>query len=214
MGRMLIGVYFRLCPPSIQAEHLFTACYEKDESLATLRHRVGIQLDRGKMQALHKQAEAMSGIPRAAVEEARGANLYNRIGAEKLGLISEKFYEGVYNSDGWFRVLFANTTREAATRNQREFLAQEFGGPRLYEMRKGCTMLLGRHGPYAIDGRAAKRWVEIMEGAVKEAGVDGEEEKLLVRYFQHMAWVVVFGRELVNPRRTVGYFGKHQLGEV
>lgn len=166
------------------------------------------------MKALHARAETASGIPRSAVEEARGAKLYEKLGAEKIHALSSAFYKRVYDDEQWFRMLFANTTREAAIRNQTEFLTQEFGGPRLYEERKGCTMLLGRHGPYAVDGRAARKWVEIMEGAVEDTGIGGEVREMLLGYFRHMAWVVVFGRELVNSGRTVGYYGKHQEGEV
>lgn len=164
--------------------------------------------------SLHTQAEAASGVSYRAVELARSSNLYERIGAEKLASMSGAFYERVYSDEPWFRGLFANTTRAAATRNQVEFLAQEFGGPRLYEERKGATMLLGRHGPYAVDAKAAERWLTHMEASVEEVGIEGDEKPILLGYFRHMAWYVVYGRELVNPARTVGYYGKHREGEI
>lgn len=166
------------------------------------------------LKELHRRAEQCSGVPYTTVQAARAANLYDRIGAERLAKLSEHFYERVYADEGWFRSLFASTTKEAATRNQREFLAQEFGGPREYERRKGCTAILGRHGPYAVDKHAAERWLIHMEGAVKECGIEGECQRLLMGYFRHMAWYVVFGKELVNGERTVGYFGKHCEGQV
>lgn len=164
--------------------------------------------------SLRANAEAASGVSYAAVELARSSSLYERIGSEKLAAMSAAFYERVYSDDAWFRGLFANTTRAAATRNQVEFLAQEFGGPRLYEERKGKTMLLGRHGPYAVDPKAAQRWLTHMEAAVEEVAIEGEEKQILMGYFRHMAWYVVFGRELVNPARTVGYYGKHREGDI
>lgn len=164
--------------------------------------------------ALHAQAAAASSVPFSAVEEARAAGLYMRIGAEKLASLSAAFYERVYSDEPWFRALFASTSRAAATRNQVEFHAQEFGGPRLYEERKGPTMLLGRHGPYAIGKREAERWLALMEAAIDDVAIVGEEAALLRGYFRHMAWYIVYGRELVNPARTVGYYGKHQEGEV
>lgn len=166
------------------------------------------------LKQLHHRAEQRSGVPRDAVQAARDGNLYERIGAKRLGELSERFYERVYADEGWFRGIFANSTREDATRNQREFLAQEFGGPRDYEKRKGWTALLGRHGAYAVDGRAAERWLTHMEGAVGEVGIEGECRELVMGYFRHMAWYVVFGRELVNGERTVGYYGKHRQGHV
>lgn len=166
------------------------------------------------LKELHRRAEQCSGVPYTTVQAARAANLYDRIGAERLAKLSEHFYERVYADEGWFRSLFASTTKEAATRNQREFLAQEFGGPREYERRKGCTAILGRHGPYAVDKHAAERWLIHMEGAVTECGIEGECQRLLMGYFRHMAWYVVFGKELLNGERTVGYFGKHCEGQV
>lgn len=166
------------------------------------------------MQRLRQLAESECGVPYDAVEEARKANLYERIGRDKLALLSEAFYARVYADEEWFRNLFANTTREAAIRNQREFFAQEFGGPRDYELRKGHTALLGRHGPYAIEENAARRWLELMNLALHDVEIEGENRRLIWNYLNHMAWFVVHGRKLVNGMRTVGYYGKHREGQV
>lgn len=166
------------------------------------------------MQKLKEQAEAQSGVPFSAVEQARQANIYQTLGADRLSSLSTAFYERVYADEAWFRSLFANTTKEAATRNQKEFLAQQFGGPADYQQRKGPAVLLARHGPYAVDARAAPRWLEHMFGAMRDVGIDGDVGRLMQRYFQHMAWFIVFGRLLVNPGRTVGYFAKHVEGQA
>lgn len=169
------------------------------------------------LRELRRRAEDLSGVPYSAVEAAKAAKIYESLGYDMLHRLSEAFYRRVYGNETWFRSLFANTTRAAAIQNQVEFLTQEFGGPRLYEQRKGCTMLLGRHGMYGIDGKAAKRWLECMEGALSDVGIgcdDDEIGMLLMRYFRHMAWYVVVGLELVNGQRVVGYFGKKKEGEV
>lgn len=170
------------------------------------------------MQRLHAVCKAESGVPYSAVVAVRAGNLYARIGRDKLAELSDAFCERVYSSDEglrWFRGLFANTTREAATRNQREFFAQEFGGSRAYEERKGHTALLGRHGPYAIDERAGRQWLAFMMQAVDDVGIEDEEcKQLLIGYMRHMSCYVVHGRKLVNGMRTVGYCGRHREGEV
>lgn len=166
------------------------------------------------MQRLRAEAEAHSGVPYSAVEEARAANLYARLGADTFTRLSAEFYARVYGDEAWFRALFANTTQEAAARNQREFLTQEFGGPPLYRARKGCTSLLARHGPYAVTHAARHRWLAHMEGACRAAVGDEQCFALLMAYFRHMAAFVVVGRELVNPARTVGYYGVHREGET
>lgn len=166
------------------------------------------------MQRLRQLAEAESGVPHSAVEEARQAKLYERIGRDKLASLSEAFYTRVYADEQWFRGLFANTTRDVAVQNQREFFAQEFGGPREYEARKGHTALLGRHGPYAVDENAGRRWLKLMMLAIEDVSIDGECKQLLSNYMQHMAWFVVHGRKLVSGMRTVGYYGKHAEGQA
>lgn len=166
------------------------------------------------MQRLHDLAEADSGTPYSAVTEARSANLYHLIGAGKLSALSTAFYTRVYADEPWFRAIFANTTRAAAEQNQRDFLAQEFGGPRAYEARKGHTALIGRHGPYTVDARAAQRWVALMFSAIDDVAINGQLKQLLRGYFSHMAYFIVHGKQLVSPMRTVGYYGKHTEGEV
>ncbi len=167
------------------------------------------------MQKLREDAERKSGVPFTAVEKARSAKLYERLGLEVFKKLSTAFYERVYSDEQWFRDIFANTTRAAATRNQYEFLVQEFGGPPLYEERKGHTALLGRHSPYPISHAAAKRWLEHMKSALESVPeIDAETRETMFAYFQHMASFIVYGKELLNPTRTVGYFGKHGEGEV
>lgn len=167
------------------------------------------------MQGLRTEAEAASGVSWAAVEAAREAGLYDRIGGTKLMLLSENFYARVYVDEAWFRDLFSATPKEEAIQNQQDFFAQEFGGPPLYQLRKGHTAILGRHGPYNIDARAARRWLELMLAAIDDTNIGEDEGRtLLVHYFQHMAWYIVFGRKMLNNMRTVGYYSKHKEGHV
>lgn len=166
------------------------------------------------MKRLRTQAQERSGVAFSAVEQARNACLYERLGWDVICRLSDEFYQRVYSDEEWFRSIFANTTRAAASRNQREFLAQEFGGPTLYTDRKGHMAILGRHGPYPVDERAGERWLVHMEGAVNSVVMDEECRDLLLGYFRHMAWFVVYGQELVSGMRTVGYFGKHREGQV
>ncbi len=165
---------------------------------------------------LRKQAEELSGVPYSAVEVAKAADLYSRIGESTIRALSTAFYDGVYGDETGFRDIFANTTKEQAVRNQYEFLVQEFGGPRLYEARKGHTALLGRHAPYPVTHDAAKTWLRHMSAALEkmENEISASDRRMLLDYFRHMAAYVVVGRELLNPARSVGYFGKHREGDT
>lgn len=166
------------------------------------------------MQQLRAQAFAASGEPYASVEAAQNACLYERLGQNTFFRLSEEFYDRVYSDEAWFRDIFSNSTRAQAVQNQREFLIQTFGGPPFYRDRKGHTALLGRHGPYNISDVAAERWLGHMHAAVHSVVEDEECRELLMGYFRHMAWFVVYGKELVSGMRTVGYYGKHHEGQV
>lgn len=167
------------------------------------------------MQQLRENAEGKSGVPYSAVEKARAAGLYERIGVDGFKRLSAEFYNRVYSDEAWFRAIFSNTTKAAAIRNQFEFLVQDLGGPHLYEARKGHTALLGRHAPYPVTHEAAARWLQHMHAALEcVPEIDAEARLVLRDYFTHMASFVVFGKEMLNPLRTVGYFGKHKEGHV
>jgi truncated hemoglobin YjbI len=168
--------------------------------------------------ALHREAEVASGVDRARADVAKSLSpsIFERHGEKLFVALARAFYARVY-ADTSFRALFANTTREAAERNQREFLMQEFGDERrLYERRKGATALIGRHAPYPVFAGGARVWLEMMEGAladVEEGGLcDVEVRAALVQYFRFTAHYIVCGRELLNPGRTVGYYGRHEGG--
>jgi truncated hemoglobin YjbI len=169
---------------------------------------------------LHDEAEIASGVSSARAEAAKHLrpSIFERHGEGFFAGLAKAFYSRVYE-DAAFRVLFANTTREAAERNQREYLQQEFGDSRaLYERRKGATALIGRHAPYPVFAGGAAVWLAHMEAALSEIEEEGLCDRhvriLLTDYFRFTAHYIVCGRELVNPRRTVGYDGRHEEGRT
>lgn len=145
-------------------------------------------------------------------------SLYSRLGGEFFHELCHSFYGRVY-ADSYLREIFSNTTREAAERNQREYLMQTFGDTsEPYRRRKGCTAIIGRHAPYAVDQDTASRWLHHMRGSLQEVHeknmCDDDCRQMLDDYFRFMAQYIVEGRKLLNPARTVGYYGKHAQGQV
>ena len=65
----------------------------------------------------------------------------------------------------------------------------------MYSQKKGkYTRLVGRHANYNIGPRAAERWVEHMEAAMKEHAViktDDQARKALSNYFRYTAHYIV-----------------------
>ena len=170
--------------------------------------------------SLHDMAAEKSGVSRERGEAAgkMQPSIFERHGEAFFKALACEFYERVY-ADAVFRQLFANTTREAAIRNQWEMLSQTFGDERrLYEVRKGHLALIGRHAPYPIDEEAGKVWLKHMDSSLKKLRADGlgddETVDKLVDYFRFTASYVVVGKDWMNPCRTVGYYGRHSEGNV
>ena len=120
-------------------------------------------------------------------------SLYERIGNEAgFQRLSQLFYDSIYDGigargggndsdrqnnnndddtdddDAWFRGIFASSTKVEAIDNQYRFLVQTFGGPNLYQQKKGHARLVGRHAAYPIGSAAAVRWLFHMHRAVTQ----------------------------------------------
>jgi hypothetical protein len=73
----------------------------------------------------------------------------------------------------------------------------------LIRQKKGkYTRLVGRHANYNIGSRAAVRWTEHMEAAVKEHSklIDDQEAKeALIKYFRYTAHYIVAASDFMRP---------------
>lgn len=78
---------------------------------------------------------------------------------------------------------------------RQRFFVQSFGGPALYEEKKGkYTRLAGRHASYNIGPKAAERWVTHMLQAMQEhpeIAADLEAYAALEKYFRFTAYYLV-----------------------
>lgn len=169
------------------------------------------------MQALQKIALEKSGVSSEESVEIDKLNLYDRLGPSTIRSISEGFYDRVYAQNGWFREIFANVEKETAMNNQYLFLVERFGGPRLYTAKKGYAALIGRHGPYRVDDKSAKLWLQCMEESLESIEtIEPDTKDIIMKYFNHMAYYISAGKSLVNGSRLVGYAqrpgGYHQGG--
>ncbi|MFL5686219.1 MAG: globin [Chloroflexota bacterium] len=76
-----------------------------------------------------------------------------------------RFYAGV-DTDPILRPLYPESDLAGAQRRLTLFLAQYWGGPRSYDDERGHPRLRMRHAPFAIDGAARDRWLELMRAAL------------------------------------------------
>ena len=109
-------------------------------------------------------------------------SMYERLGGMAFfeGL-TERFYDRVAQ-DEVLRPLYPKDL-EAPRRHLCLFLAQFWGGPRLYDEERGNPRLRARHLPFKIGKESRDHWFAHMSEAVKEAHVGALEEAQLLTYF-------------------------------
>lgn len=159
-------------------------------------------------QALQKAALERSGISYDESTEATlmQPSLYERLGQDGMKELSTRFYDKVFQDKKalWFVNIFSSSTRDEAIENQYLFFVQTFGGPPLYQEKKGTkyTRLVGRHANYHIGPQAADRWVEHMIRAMQEHSIlahDADARQKLEKYFRYTAHYIVVAMEYMRP---------------
>jgi hemoglobin len=109
-------------------------------------------------------------------------------GDEVISKLVNAFYKRV-GEDPLLSPIFPNDLTETA-RKQQQFLTQYLGGLSLYTEEHGHPMLRARHLPFEITPTRAKRWLELMDQAMDEVGLEGPLRKeffsRLVLTAQHM----------------------------
>jgi hemoglobin len=97
-----------------------------------------------------------------------------------------RFYEGVA-TDPILLPLYPEADLEPARRRLTLFLAQYWGGPRIYEEERGHPRLRQRHFPFAIGPEARDRWLLHMRAALEDTDAPPEVAAKLLAYFQMAA---------------------------
>ncbi len=109
-------------------------------------------------------------------------SVYEMLGGdEPIRKMVDAFYAKVYQ-DPVLRPMFPDEMEESK-RRQLLFLIQFFGGPRLYSEERGHPRLRMRHFPFAIDLRARDHWLQHMQEAIDEAGIEGLAREQMREYF-------------------------------
>ncbi|AKG73357.1 globin [Salinicoccus halodurans] len=106
---------------------------------------------------------------------------FKQIGEEKLYRMIDIFYSYVADDDR-MNFLFPDDLAETAYK-QKLFQTQFLGGPNLYNQEYGHPMMKMRHMPFRITPKAKEAWLENMEKAMNDVGLDPELKSfLLARY--------------------------------
>jgi hemoglobin len=116
---------------------------------------------------------------------AEGSTMFERVGGEEFfETLTARFYAAVEH-DVVLRPLYPADPEgfEAARLHLQWFLVQYWGGPPLFDERRGSPRLRMRHAPFAIGQGERDAWLVHMTEAVKAAGLKPLDETQMLGYF-------------------------------
>lgn len=121
------------------------------------------------------------------------AEVYTMLGGDKFApqifaALADAFYDRV-ETEPLLRPLYpADADGMAAAREHLAlFLMQYFGGPTIYNEKRGHPRLRMRHGPYAIGPAERDAWLACMSGAIDVTPAVAPVAPLLRQYFVNTA---------------------------
>lgn len=116
--------------------------------------------------------------------------IFERVGVDGFTRLCQAFYRRV-PSDDILGPMYPAQDMDGAEERLTSFLIYRFGGPQTYIEQRGHPRLRMRHAPFEIDQAARDRWMELMDGAFKEAALDQEAEATLRAFFEHMSTFMI-----------------------
>lgn len=115
--------------------------------------------------------------------------LYEKLGADTITLLVERFYDLVF-AHPEISHLF-KTDKEVIKEKQRLFLTQFLGGPALYSQQYGHPQLRARHLPHPIGNDEAVAWLACMNKAIGTLPIDEPLKDELFKRFVPTAMFMV-----------------------
>ena len=116
--------------------------------------------------------------------------VYAAIGEDGFARLVSSFYRQVPGDD-ILGPMYPADDMAGAEERLRDFLIGRFGGPQRYIQQRGHPRLRARHMPFAIDGSARERWLELMDRALVETGLPAAADAVLREFFEAVATMMV-----------------------
>lgn len=104
----------------------------------------------------------------------------------------DRFYDGV-STDPILRPMYPEDLT-ASKSHLALFLAQYWGGPPRYNEERGAPRLRMRHAPFVIGSAASEAWLRHMTDAVRGAGLEADDETMLMDYLTMAAGNLINAR--------------------
>lgn len=108
------------------------------------------------------------------------------VGKEGIAAVVAGFYRRV-REDDLIGPMYPDDDWKGSEDRLRMFLNFRLLGDPEYTLRRGHPRLRMRHGPFAIGEAERDRWLELMDAAMNEAGVEGQVREDLDAFFQQVA---------------------------
>ena len=118
------------------------------------------------------------------------SEIYERIGEDGFTRLVGAFYRQVPHDD-ILGPMYPRDDLAGAEQRLRDFLVGRFGGPPRYVQQRGHPRLRIRHVEFAIDRTAARRWLELMDNALRETQLPPDVEATLRPFFLQVAAMMV-----------------------
>jgi hemoglobin len=116
--------------------------------------------------------------------------IYSLIGEDGFTRLVRAFYAQV-PTDDILGPMYPKHDLAGAEERLREFLIFRFGGPQRYLEQRGHPRLRMRHNPFAIDQAARNRWIELMDGALRQTQLPPEVDQTLRAFFDSVATFMI-----------------------
>jgi hemoglobin len=116
--------------------------------------------------------------------------MYERVGGRHWFVaLVDRFYDAVAG-DPLLRPLYPEDLAPPRA-HLAAFLVQYWGGPGDYSLERGHPRLRMRHMPFAIGRAERDAWFRHMSEAVRDGGLDPEDEAEMIDYFDTSATFLV-----------------------
>jgi hemoglobin len=132
------------------------------------------------------------------MSESTEMSLYEAVGGEEtFRRLVSSFYQGVAE-DPELRAVYPSRDLGPAEEHLRLFLIQYWGGPAIYNERRGHPRLRMRHVHFAIGEAERDAWLRHMRAALDELALDEALDR------QFWDYLVMAAHSLVNRPSTAG----------
>ena len=116
--------------------------------------------------------------------------IYSAVGEDAFHRLIAAFYRRV-PSDDILGPMYPAADLAGAGQRLRDFLIGRFGGPQRYIEERGHPRLRMRHMPFAVNGAARERWLQLMTKALDEVMLPAEADALLREFFHSVSAMLI-----------------------